>query len=109
MPSTPQNLATPSARQPRGRCTGLVVSLQWTSPASVDGESAYTAGLLDELVSDDEVRSAAIRFAERIATSAPLALVSIKATQRAGLADAVAAATVHELAEQTRLQATADF
>jgi enoyl-CoA hydratase/carnithine racemase len=28
---------------------------------------------------------------------------------RAGLAEAVAAATAHELEEQTRLQATADF
>jgi len=35
--------------------------------------------------------------------------VSIRTTLRAGVADAVEAATAHELAEQTRLQATADF
>ena len=51
----------------------------------------------------------ALRFAERIAASAPLALTSIRATMRAGLADAVAAATAHELDQQTRLQVTADF
>ena len=56
-----------------------------------------------------DVRSAALRFAERIALSAPLALLSIRETLRAGLATAVEVATAHELAEQTRLQATADF
>jgi enoyl-CoA hydratase/carnithine racemase len=50
-----------------------------------------------------------MRFAERIATSAPLALVSVRATLRSGLAEEVEAATAHELAEQTLLQATADF
>ena len=55
------------------------------------------------------MRPAALRFAERIATSAPLALTSIRATMRAGLAEEVAAATARELEEQTRLQATADF
>jgi hypothetical protein len=55
------------------------------------------------------VRAAAIRFAERIVASAPLALTSIRATVRAGLADAVAAATARECEEQVRLQATADF
>jgi enoyl-CoA hydratase/carnithine racemase len=53
--------------------------------------------------------AAKFRFAERIAASAPLALTSIRATMRAGLAEAVAAATARELEEQTRLQTTADF
>jgi 1,4-dihydroxy-2-naphthoyl-CoA synthase len=65
--------------------------------------------LVDELADDGDVRPAAVRFAERIAASAPLALTSIRATMRAGLAEAVAAATARELEEQTRLQATADF
>ena len=73
------------------------------------GEIAYAAGLVDELADDGDVRPAAIRFAERIAGSAPLALTSIRATMRAGLVEAVAAATAHELEEQSRLQATADF
>lgn len=75
----------------------------------IGGEEAFAAGLCDELVADGEVRAAATRFAERIATSAPLALTSIRATMRDGLADAVAAATEHEFTEQQRLQATADF
>ena len=73
------------------------------------GEVAYQAGLLDELAADGDVRPAAMRFAQRIAASAPQAITSIRATMRAGLADAVAAATDHELAEQTRLQHTVDF
>lgn len=92
------------------RVVGPQKALEWTLTGErVHGESAYAAGLLDELVSEAEVRSAALHFAERIAASAPLALVSIRTTLRAGLADAVEAATAHELAEQTRLQATADF
>jgi enoyl-CoA hydratase/carnithine racemase len=73
------------------------------------GELAHAARLVDELAVDGDVRPAAIRFAERIAASAPLALTSIRATLRAGLAEAVAAATDRELEEQTRLRATADF
>jgi enoyl-CoA hydratase/carnithine racemase len=92
------------------RVVGPQKALQWTLTGErIGGESAYAAGLLDELVSEAEVRSAALNFAALIATSAPLALVSIRTTLRTGLADAVEAATAHELAEQTRLQATADF
>jgi enoyl-CoA hydratase/carnithine racemase len=92
------------------RVVGQQKALEWLLTGQrFDGEKAYTAGLVDELTVDGEVRAAALRFAERIAASAPLALTSIRATMRAGLADAVAAATEHELDEQTRLQATADF
>ena len=48
-------------------------------------------------------------FAAEIAGSAPLAVQSIRATLRGDLADRVAAATDHELAEQERLRRTADF
>ena len=48
-------------------------------------------------------------FAAEIAGSAPLAVESIRATLRAGLADEVVASTDHEMAEQMRLRATADF
>ena len=92
------------------RVVGQQKALEWLLTGQrFDGEKAYAAGLVDELAADDEVRAAALRFAERIAASAPLALTSIRATMRAGLADAVAAATAHELDQQTRLQATADF
>lgn len=92
------------------RVVGQQKALEWALTGErLGGEVGYAAGLFDELVEDGEVRPAAIRFAERIAAAAPLALVSIRATIRAGLADAVAAATAHELQEQTRLHATADF
>ena len=92
------------------RVVGQQKALEWLLTGErFDGEKAYAAGLVDDLSADGEVRPAALRFAERIAASAPLALVSIRATMCAGLAEAVAAATAHELDEQTRLQATGDF
>ncbi|SOJ53979.1 putative enoyl-CoA hydratase [Mycobacterium simulans] len=92
------------------RVVGQQKALEWMLTGErFGGEIGYTAGLFDELAAEGDVRPAAIRFAQRIAASAPLALTSIRATMRAGLAEAVAAATAHELQEQTRLQATADF
>lgn len=92
------------------RIVGQQKALEWMLTGErFGGEIGYAAGLFDELAADGDVRPAAIRFAERIAASAPLALTSIRATMRAGLAEAVAAATTHELEEQTRLAATADF
>jgi enoyl-CoA hydratase/carnithine racemase len=92
------------------RVVGQQKALEWMLTGErFGGEIARAAGLVDELAAHDGVRPAAIRFAERIAASAPLALTSIRATMRAGLAEAVAAATARELEEQTRLQATADF
>lgn len=92
------------------RIVGQQKALQWLLTGErFDGNAAFAAGLVDELVEDGEVRQVAVAFAHRIATAAPLALTSIRATMRAGLAQAVADATTHELSEQTRLQATADF
>jgi enoyl-CoA hydratase/carnithine racemase len=56
-----------------------------------------------------EIESAAFALASEIASSAPLAVESIRATLRNGIADQVAQATQREMAEQTRLKATADF
>jgi enoyl-CoA hydratase/carnithine racemase len=92
------------------RVVGQQKALEWMLTGErFGGEIGHAAGLFDELAADGDVRPAAIRFAERIAASAPLALTSIRTTMRAGLAEAVAAATAHELQEQTRLTATADF
>jgi 1,4-dihydroxy-2-naphthoyl-CoA synthase len=66
-------------------------------------------GLADRLAPLDSVREAAVALAAEIAGSAPLAVESIRATLRGDLADRVAAATVHEAAEQARLRTTADF
>jgi enoyl-CoA hydratase/carnithine racemase len=77
--------------------------------ARIDGTRAYAAGLADRLVPTEEIRGAAHAFAEQLAAAAPLAVASIRATMRNGLADRVAAALEHELAEQTRLRGTEDF
>lgn len=75
----------------------------------VKGEEAVTIGLADELVALDNVRPRAEAIAQEMATSAPLAVLATRTTLRAGLADAVKAATDHELAEQDRLRHTDDF
>ena len=74
----------------------------------VKGEEALRIGLVDQLAPLAEVRGAAQRLAAEIAENAPLAVVSVRATMRQGLAAQVAAATDHELAEQQWLRETAD-
>ena len=74
----------------------------------VPGEQALELGLADQLVDLDDVREAALTLAGEIAENAPLAIVSVRATVRQGLAEAVGAATDHELAEQQWLRATED-
>lgn len=74
----------------------------------IPGEQALELGLADQLVDLDDVRDAALTLAGEIAENAPLAIVSVRSTVRQGLAEAVAAATDHELAEQQWLRATED-
>jgi 2-(1,2-epoxy-1,2-dihydrophenyl)acetyl-CoA isomerase len=73
------------------------------------GAEALSMGLADRVVEPDEVRGAAHAMAASIATSAPLAVQSIRATMREGLATRFRAATDHEFAEQDRLRRTDDF
>ena len=75
----------------------------------VKGEEAMQMGLIDKLVDIKEVRSAAISMANGITNSAPLAVESIRATLREGLAEQVEKVVGHELEEQMRLQKTSDF
>ena len=72
------------------------------------GPEAVEIGLADELADLADVRSRATDLATEIAQSAPLAVQSIRATLRMGLAAAVREATDHELAEQSRLRQTDD-
>lgn len=74
----------------------------------VKGEEALALGLVDQLVAADELRTAAAALAAEIAENAPLAVMSVRATLRDGLAEAVAQATEHELKEQQWLRATED-
>lgn len=84
-------------------------ALMFYTGRRVKGEDAYAMGLADVLVPQADVRGAALALAREIAECAPLAVSATRATLRAGLAERVRAATVHELAEQTRLRRTQDF
>ncbi|MFS8198360.1 enoyl-CoA hydratase/isomerase family protein [Streptomyces sp. CWNU-52B] len=74
----------------------------------VRGTEAVDIGLADRLTEPGTVRTAAVEWAQEIARSAPLAVRSVRATLRAGLADEVEAAVAHELREQQRLWSTED-
>ena len=74
----------------------------------VGAEEAARIGLAEQLVAEGDELSAALALAEQIASGAPLAVSSTRATLRAGLAEAAARAMDHELAEQTVLAGTAD-
>jgi enoyl-CoA hydratase/carnithine racemase len=74
----------------------------------IGGEEALAMGLVDVLTDADNLRSEALKLAREIAENAPLAVKSVRATLRGELADAVAAATEHELKEQQWLRATED-
>lgn len=75
----------------------------------VQAEEAKAIGLCDRLVPADQLRSEAIALAGEIASSAPLAVRSIRETMRRPLIEAAKLAVVRERAEQERLQKTADF
>ena len=75
----------------------------------INGREALDIGLADVLVEQSAVRQAALDLATEIASSAPLAITSVRATLRAGLADAVVAATDREATEQEQHFLTADF
>ena len=74
----------------------------------VKGEDALGLGMVDQLVPLAELRATAHKLAGEIAENAPLAVVSVRATMRQGLAEAIARATDHELAEQQWLRGTSD-
>jgi enoyl-CoA hydratase/carnithine racemase len=84
-------------------------ALMFYTSRRVTGADAHAMGLADALVPQEEVRSAALALAAEIAENAPLGLISTRATMRGDLADRVAKATEHELAEQSRLRKTEDF
>ena len=83
-------------------------NLMFLTGRRIKGEEALRLGLVDQLVPLDALQDAAQRLASEIAENAPLAIVSVRATMRQGLADRIAAATDHELAEQQWLRGTQD-
>lgn len=77
--------------------------------AAIRAAEARAIGLADEVVEDDdEILPAAVALAATLAAQAPLAVRSIRATLRSGLADAVRDVLQHELAEQDVLWRTDD-
>jgi enoyl-CoA hydratase/carnithine racemase len=75
----------------------------------ISGDEALAIGLADRLVDAVDLRAAAHALAAEIASSAPLAVRSIRATMRARLVEDVVAAMEHEAVEQERLHDTTDF
>jgi len=59
----------------------------------IDGETAHQMGLLDRFVAAGEVRAEARRLGAEIASAAPLAVASIRATMRAGIGERYRQAT----------------
>lgn len=83
--------------------------LMFYTSRRVKGEEAYRLGLIDALVPQDEVRSAAQALATEIAESSPLGVTTTRATMRVGIADKVREATDIELEIQNKLRVTKDF
>ena len=83
-------------------------NLMFMSGRRINGETAYEWGLADVLTDQENLRDEAMKLAEEIAENAPLAVVSVRATMRKGIAEAVKAQTDHEFIEQHRLQKTED-
>lgn len=83
-------------------------NLMFLTGRRVDGETAAQWGLAEVFTTREKVRAEAVALATEIAENAPLALRSVRATMRQGLAAAVQAATDHENREQARLGQTED-
>ncbi|MEE2059118.1 enoyl-CoA hydratase/isomerase family protein [Rhodococcus artemisiae] len=90
-----------------GRQTAMELLYTGRRIAAAD---ALSVGLIDMLVDDpSQLVAEALAYAARIASSAPLAVRSIRRTLRADLACKLADAVAHECAEQQELFTTEDF
>ena len=83
-------------------------NLMFYTGRRITGEEALAWGLADSLAAAEKLRETARALAAEIAENAPLAVVSTRATMRAGLADAVKAQTDIEFREQNWLMRTED-
>ena len=78
-----------------------------TTGRRIEGVEALAIGLCDRL--DDDPRAGAHVLATEVASSAPLAVRSIRQTLRGDIVDRFAEMVDHEHAEQLRLMKSADF
>jgi enoyl-CoA hydratase/carnithine racemase len=83
-------------------------NLMFYTGRRIDGETAHAWGLADVLTEESSIRVEALKLAAEIAENAPLAVQSVRATMRAGIAHAVKTQTDYEFIEQYRLQQTED-
>jgi enoyl-CoA hydratase/carnithine racemase len=84
-------------------------ALMFYTGRRIKGDLAHEWGLADVLTSADQVRDEAIRLAQEIADNAPLAVMSVRATLRQGLAEMLTVVTDHEAKEQDWQRLTEDF
>jgi enoyl-CoA hydratase/carnithine racemase len=84
-------------------------SLMCLTGRRIKPEEALAWGLVDQVVSAEELRAAALQLAAEIAENAPLAVQATRATLRAELAAQVQAQTAKEFVQQAALRKTADF
>ena len=66
-------------------------------------------GLVDKITDKESLLEVSTKFASEIASSAPMAVESIRSTVKGDLADQVEKVVAWELSEQIRLQKTEDF
>jgi len=83
--------------------------LMFLTGRRVRAEEALRIGLVDSVVSPQDLMGAARALADAIAENAPLALISTRKTLNAGRQAAVEQALLREHAEQTALKLTADY
>jgi enoyl-CoA hydratase/carnithine racemase len=84
-------------------------ALMFYTGRRIPGDEAVAIGLADVLVAQEQVRAEAHKLATEIAISAPLAVVSTRATLRQGLVDAIRNAVARESVEQNWQFKTEDF
>ena len=84
-------------------------ALMFYTGRRIKGEQAQAWGLADVLTQREKVREEAIKLAAEIAANAPLAVTSVRATMRRGLALQVQSQTDHEGKEQSWQRETEDF
>lgn len=75
----------------------------------VTGEEAFKIGLADKFCFKEKLLEEAEQLAMEIASSAPMAVESIRSTLHGNLADQIEQIVDWELSEQVRLQKTEDF
>lgn len=84
-------------------------SLLFYTGRRVGAEEAHKMGLVDVLTDSTNVRETALALAQEIAGSAPIAVMSTRATLRSGLVDSIRLAVAREGEEQFAHFQTQDF